>query len=398
MNNTITWSDLLTMLTSDPLHCFAVVGHVVFFSALRNWWKLLITIPLLWFGRKIFLYGLNKSVPRIFKRFPSWGSSTKGLSIIKDRQQTRIADSRRRQRSKAVMGIVKSVLDPVMGIVGFFIVGNLLGVETSSFTGKWIMGALSIGLGLGIQGLVKDAISGIMIVLYDQYGVGDYVDTQFGVEGTVVDIGMVLVTLEATDGTLWFVRHSQIAKMGNKTASRGIVSTDITLSWNKDGVSVQRKDLEWAEKKLDETIQELSDTLETLDNLLRFDKKVTDSEDIAQIAGVIPDLTPTMGADTLYDMKAIDEFTIPHDLSLSKASQKIAGRVPVFTRVESLGFVKASKNSATFRFRIHLPSNASRSIAMGVLTRAVLEAFIDYEITPDFENVPESDLPVLKHM
>jgi small-conductance mechanosensitive channel len=79
-------------------------------------------------------------------------------------------------------------------------------------------GVIGVALGLGAQTLVRDILSGIFMLIEDQYGVGDKVDV-LDVKGTVEKVGLRITTVRDETGTLWYLRNGEILKVGNLSQS-----------------------------------------------------------------------------------------------------------------------------------------------------------------------------------
>ena len=89
-------------------------------------------------------------------------------------------------------------------------------------------GIVGVAVGFGAQSLVKDFLSGIFLILEDQYGVGDLVDTGMGTVGTIEAVGLRVTRLRDGSGVVWYVRNGEILRVGNhsqgwSTAHRGHV-------------------------------------------------------------------------------------------------------------------------------------------------------------------------------
>ena len=65
-------------------------------------------------------------------------------------------------------------------------------------------GILGVGIGLGAQSIFKDMINGILILVEDQFNVGEVV-TIAGLKGTVEDLSLRSTRLRDGDGTLNWV-------------------------------------------------------------------------------------------------------------------------------------------------------------------------------------------------
>ena len=77
-------------------------------------------------------------------------------------------------------------------------------------------GVIGVALGLGAQTLVRDVLAGMFMLVEDQYGVGDQIETM-EVSGLVESVGLRITTVRSQDGTLWYLRNGEILKVGNKS-------------------------------------------------------------------------------------------------------------------------------------------------------------------------------------
>jgi small-conductance mechanosensitive channel len=75
---------------------------------------------------------------------------------------------------------------------------------------------IGVAIGLGAQTLVRDVLSGIFMLVEDQYGVGDDIRVQ-EVEGRVEKVGLRITQVRDTNDVLWFVRNGEILLVGNKS-------------------------------------------------------------------------------------------------------------------------------------------------------------------------------------
>jgi small-conductance mechanosensitive channel len=75
-----------------------------------------------------------------------------------------------------------------------------------------------VALGLGAQTIVRDVLSGIFMLVEDQYGVGDTVEV-LEIKGVVEKVGLRITTVRDSNGTLWYLRNGEILKVGNSSQS-----------------------------------------------------------------------------------------------------------------------------------------------------------------------------------
>ncbi|OOY28656.1 mechanosensitive ion channel protein MscS [Thioclava sp. L04-15] len=84
----------------------------------------------------------------------------------------------------------------------FLILMNVMGVDLTTLA--VLGGALGVGIGLGLQQIASNFISGIILLLEGQATVGDYVELDGGEQGTIVKMTMRSIILETFDGK-WIV-------------------------------------------------------------------------------------------------------------------------------------------------------------------------------------------------
>ncbi|MBF4614745.1 mechanosensitive ion channel family protein [Curtobacterium sp. VKM Ac-1376] len=104
-----------------------------------------------------------------------------------------------------------------------------------------IVGGASLvaaGLAVGAQSIVKDLLSGVFMILEDQAGVGDVVDTGQAT-GVVENVGLRVMQIRDVNGILWFVPNGQILRVGNLSQGWSRVLVDITVPYDTDIDAVQ---------------------------------------------------------------------------------------------------------------------------------------------------------------
>ncbi len=129
-------------------------------------------------------------------------------------QATGMARERHRQRMHTLGTMLRSVVTLIVTFVALLTVMALLGIPLGPLLAS--AGVGGVALGLGAQSLVKDFLSGIFMILEDQYGVGDHVDLGDAV-GIVEDVSLRVTAVRDGDGVLWFVRNGEIARVANRS-------------------------------------------------------------------------------------------------------------------------------------------------------------------------------------
>ena len=95
----------------------------------------------------------------------------------------------------------------IVWIVGTIIGLNFMGFELASLA--FLGGAIGVGIGFGLQNIFQNFISGIIILVEKTLKVGDFVEIESGVRGTVAEIGMRYTRVSTNDDVDVLVPNSE---------------------------------------------------------------------------------------------------------------------------------------------------------------------------------------------
>ncbi len=138
---------------------------------------------------------------------------------------------RRRQRAQTIGSVLKSIATfLILGIAVLEILAEL-GLNIGPIIAS--AGIVGVALGFGAQNLVKDFLSGMFMMVEDQYGVGDFVDVGEA-SGTVEAVGLRVTTLRDGNGTVWYVRNGEILRVGNSSQGFAVAVVDVPLAHGSD--------------------------------------------------------------------------------------------------------------------------------------------------------------------
>lgn len=140
--------------------------------------------------------------------------------------------TRKVQRMDALSTVGNSVVRLVVWTIAILtILGSTFGINI----GPLIAGAgiIGVALGFGAQDLVKDVLSGMFMLVEDQYGVGDIVDVGEAT-GVVEGMGLRTTRLRDVTGTLWHVPNGEIRRVGNMSQEWSRALLDIGVGYTAD--------------------------------------------------------------------------------------------------------------------------------------------------------------------
>ena len=165
-----------------------------------------------------------------------------------------VASERYRQRTLTMGSLLRSIATIAIATVTALTVMALLGIPLAPLLAS--AGVGGVALGFGAQALVRDYLSGIFMILEDQYGVGDFIDTGEAV-GTVEEVTLRVTRLRDLDGVVWYVRNGEIIRIGNRSQGWSTVMVDLPFSYQEDvdrvigiitdAVSRMKDDEHWGE-------------------------------------------------------------------------------------------------------------------------------------------------------
>jgi moderate conductance mechanosensitive channel len=95
------------------------------------------------------------------------------------------------------------------------------------------LGIVGIAVGFGAQSLVKDYLSGVLILIENQYSKGDVISIA-GVSGAVEDFSLRRTTLRDLDGVVHTVPNGQITVASNRTRTWARINQDVTVAFGTD--------------------------------------------------------------------------------------------------------------------------------------------------------------------
>jgi small conductance mechanosensitive channel len=125
--------------------------------------------------------------------------------------------ARTRQRASAIGQLAISVVSVLIWANAVLIVLTILGINVVPVIAS--AGVVGVALAFGAQALVKDYLSGILLIIEDQYGVGDDI-TVGEVSGIVEEVTLRVTRLHDADGVVWYVRNGEILAVANRSQGR----------------------------------------------------------------------------------------------------------------------------------------------------------------------------------
>ena len=208
-------------------------------------------------SRRVIKLGLRRMAGGQMRRRLSAARGKAPQSLFETREHATVRSA---QRVEALALVLASAATFAIWLIAVMLILDEVGVSLAPLLAG--AGVIGIALGFGAQSLVKDFLTGIFILIEDQFAVGDVIDLDSGVdggmEGVVEAVSLRTTRMRSVDGTVWHVPNGEIRSVGNKSQHWSRALLDIEVDYNTD------LDLAQAviKRAADEVQQEDSDILD----------------------------------------------------------------------------------------------------------------------------------------
>ena len=147
-----------------------------------------------------------------------------------------MVDERRKQRVRALGAILRSASSiTIFSIAGFVILGDL-GINLAPLLAS--AGVVGVAIGFGAQNLVRDYLSGVFMLVEDQYGVGDVI-TVGDATGTVENVTLRITRMRDVNGIVWHIRNGTIEQVGNESQGWARAVIDFPVPFAADLTAIR---------------------------------------------------------------------------------------------------------------------------------------------------------------
>lgn len=148
---------------------------------------------------------------------------------VSGRHYKHAREEKQREDTLATMFLTTATV--ILWVVGGVVILQELSINLAALaTGAGLIGVV---VGFGAQSMIKDFVTGTLIILENQYRIGDVVTigTQSGV---VEDLTLRITKLRDLDGSVYFIPNGEIKAVQNQTLEFSSVVVDVTVSYDTD--------------------------------------------------------------------------------------------------------------------------------------------------------------------
>lgn len=164
---------------------------------------------------------LRRAVGRVETRMAKQGEAKPGET------------ERAAQRTRTLTRVLTSAGIVTIWVIAILtIIGSIPGIDIAPLLAGLGIGGLA--LGFGAQNLVKDIVSGFFLLLEDQYGIGDIVELNKAVSGTVETLTLRVTGLRDIDGSMHYISNGNITQVSNRSKDWSGVIVDVKVGYEQD--------------------------------------------------------------------------------------------------------------------------------------------------------------------
>lgn len=167
----------------------------------------------------VLAYLLNRILGRIIVR-------TVRIEVVRDEDTSIEAE---KKREDTLIHIFRGALRVVLIVLAILMILQEFGMKIGPILAG--AGIVGVAVGFGGQYLIKDVITGLFMILENQYRIGDVVKID-GTEGTVQDITLRKTTLRDLDGTVHHINHGSIVLVSNLSKDFARVNLEVCVDYS----------------------------------------------------------------------------------------------------------------------------------------------------------------------
>jgi small-conductance mechanosensitive channel len=138
---------------------------------------------------------------------------------------------------KTLSGVIHATGVTIIGVIAGLLILRTVDIDLGPLLAS--AGIAGVAIGLAAQTIVKDVLNGILILIEDQFNVGDTVKLA-GATGVVESMTLRKTTVRDFDGTLYVIPNSQITTVANQSVGYTIATVNVSVDFSANPDEVQK--------------------------------------------------------------------------------------------------------------------------------------------------------------
>lgn len=133
-----------------------------------------------------------------------------------------------KKKQETLISIINNIVKYFIMIVALLMILDVFGINTKTLVTS--LGVVGLVAGLAVQDLLKDIISGMSIILENQFYVGDTVKIN-GVKGEVIHLGLKTTQIKSYTGEVTIISNRNITEVTNYNLANSLAVIDFQISY-----------------------------------------------------------------------------------------------------------------------------------------------------------------------
>ena len=134
-------------------------------------------------------------------------------------------------KAKTIINLIGNIIRVVIVLIALIAILQVYGIDTGTFIASF--GIVGLVVGLALQDLLKDLISGMSIIFEGQYAIGDWVSIN-GFKGEVIPSSLRVTKLKAYTGEIKIIANRNITELINYSANKANLIIDVDVAYESD--------------------------------------------------------------------------------------------------------------------------------------------------------------------
>ena len=143
-----------------------------------------------------------------------------------------------RHRAKTLVALTSNMLKYAAAIIILCGVLTIVNVDITAILAS--LGILALIIGFGAESLIADVVTGLFILLDNQYNVGDIIEVG-GFRGIVSDVGIRTTSIMDTGGNVKIINNSEMKNILNRSDNSSRAVADFSIPYETDLAALEKK-------------------------------------------------------------------------------------------------------------------------------------------------------------
>ena len=163
-------------------------------------------------------------------------------------------------RAKTIQLLLQNIMKYIIGAFVILAILTVYGIDVKAILAG--LGIAGLVLCLALQDTIKDFLSGMTIILENQYMIGDTIEVN-GFKGEVIFLGLKTTRIKHYEGEVMIISNRNITQVINYSAEPSLAIVDVSISYESD-IALVEKTLATLAKKLTKELPKIKGEVQSL--------------------------------------------------------------------------------------------------------------------------------------